>query len=127
MSSEPVEIAYEPYRKIVIHEVVEFKLADLVTQLVAGASAAGGTTIPSIQWCGGVVFTIVPFNPNSEEVISEQLKGIVHYASVVFAVKERFESEVRTRAGTIRLLDASAASNFVRLAAELRKMAKYSE
>jgi len=127
MSTGSVEIIIEPYKKIVIHEVVEFKLPDLVSQIVAGASAAGGTTIPAIQWCGGVVFTVVPFNPNSEEVISEQLKGIVHYASVVFAVKQKFENEVRTKEGTIRLLDASAASNFVKLAAELRRIAKYSE
>jgi len=126
MSDNPVEIVIEPYKRIVIHEVIEYRLADWLNQIVSSASAAGGTTIPMIQWCGGIVFGIQPFNPNSEEVIGEQLKGILHFSNVTFAVKKEFEREVRITAGTVRLIDASTNPNFVKLAELLRKTAKYS-
>ncbi len=122
---EELEIVIEPYNKIVIHEVIEYRLADMVGMMISQASAAGGTTILMINWCNGIVFQIVPFNPNSDEVISEQLKGIIHYAAVTFATKERFEREVRTTDGTIRLVDQSANSNFVRLGEVLKAAAKY--
>jgi len=123
--SEGLEVVIEPYKKIVVHEVVEYRLVDMVRMLISQASAAGGTTIPMINWCNGVVFQVAVFNPMSEEVIAEQLKGIIHYSSVTFATKEHFEREVRTAEGTVRLVDQSANQNFVRLCAVLNGMAKH--
>jgi len=122
---EGAEIVIEPYKKIVIHEIIENRFSDMVGGLVAQAMAAGGTTIPMLNWCNGVAFVIAPFNPNSEEVIAEQLKGIVHYAAVNFAVKERFERDVRLPEGTIRLIDQSANPNFVKLADLLKAKARF--
>jgi len=122
---EGLEIVIEPYKRIVIHEVIEFRLADLVSMIVSQGSAAGGTTIPMINWCNGVVFSVVPFNPDSEQVISAQLKGTIHYAAVTFATKERFEKEVRTADATVRLIDQSANENFVKLGEVLKARAKY--
>lgn len=122
---EGAEIVVEPYTKIVVHEVIEFRLNDMVEMMVAQTRAAGGTTIPMINWCNGVVFQISPFNPNSEEVISEQLKGIIHYAAVNFATKERFDREVRISEGTVRLVDQSANPNFKKLAEVLKSRAKF--
>jgi hypothetical protein len=123
--SEEAEIVMEPYKKIVVHEIVELRLNDWVEMIISGTRAAGGTTIPMVNWCNGVAFQVQPFNPNSEEVISEQLKGIIHYAAVTFATKERFEREIRISEGTIRLVDQSANPNFVKLAGVLKARAKY--
>jgi hypothetical protein len=123
--SEEAEIVLEPYRKIVVHEIVELRLNDWVEMIISETRAAGGTTIPMVNWCNGVAFQVAPFNPNSEEVISEQLKGIVHFAAVTFATKERFERELRISEGTIRLVDQSANPNFVKLAKVLKSRAKH--
>lgn len=123
--SESLEIVIEPYRKVVVHEVIEYRFTDIVGTMISQAAAAGGTTIPMINWCNGVVFQIAPFNPNSEEVISEQLKGTIHYAAVTFAMKERFEREARTSDGTIKLIDQSANANFAKLGEVLKARAKY--
>jgi hypothetical protein len=123
--SEEAEIVIEPFKKIVVHEIVELRLTDWVEMIISGTRAAGGTTIPMVNWCNGVAFQVQPFNPESEEVISEQLKGIVHYAAVTFATKERFEREIRISEGTIRLVDQSANPNFVKLAKVLKTKAKY--
>lgn len=125
MAEKHVEIVVEPYQKIVIHEIVEYHLNDLLDLILIGAQAAGGTTIPLVQWAGGVIFQVQPFNQDSEAVIEEQLRGTVHYASVHFAAKDRFEPEVRTARGTIRLVDASAAATVVNLAKFLKARSEY--
>jgi hypothetical protein len=123
--SEEAEIVIEPYKKIVVHEIVEFPLNEWVEMILSGTRAAGGTTIPMVNWCNGVAFQISPFNPNSDEVISEQLKGTIHYAAVTFATKERFEREIRISEGTIRLVDRSANPNLLKLAKVLKTRAQY--
>lgn len=123
--SEPARIVIEPYKKIVIHEIIENRFNDLVATILSGTRAAGGTTIPMMFWCNGVVFQIQPFNPNSDQVIGEQLKGTIHWAAVTFATKEKFEAEVRSSEGTVRLVDQSANRNFVELAALLKTRSKY--
>ncbi len=119
------EIVIEPYKKIVIHEAIEYRFDDYVDLVLTGARAAGGTTIPLIQWCNGIVFQVVPFNPSSEKVIEQQLEGIVHYSTVSFALKERYEPEVRLALGTLRLVNASANPNFVALADMLKQRSKF--
>ena len=123
--SEEAEIVIEPYKKIVVHEIVEFPLNEWVEMILSGTRAAGGTTIPMVNWCDGVAFQISPFNPNSDEVISEQLKGIIHYAAVTFAIKERYEREIRISEGTIRLVDRSANPNLLKLARVLKTRAQH--
>jgi hypothetical protein len=119
------EIIIDPYKKIVIHEIIEYKFNDYVELVLTGARAAGGTTIPLVQWCNGIVFQVVPFNLNSEAVIEQQLEGTIHYNSASFALKESFEPEVRSQLGTLRLINASANPNFVALADLLRQHSKY--
>lgn len=119
------EIVIEPYKKIVIHEAIEYRFDDYVDLVLTGARAAGGTTIPLIQWCNGIVFQVVPFNPNSEKVIEQQLEGIIHYSTVSFALKEKYDSEVRLALGTLRMVNASANSNFIALADMLKQRSKF--
>jgi len=119
------EIVIEPYKKIVIHEVIEYQFSEYVELVLTGTRAAGGTTVPLVHWCNGIVFQVVPFNPSSDAVIAQQLEGTVHYSSVSFAMKEKFEPEVRSSLGTLRLINASANPNFVALADLLRQRSKY--
>jgi hypothetical protein len=95
------------------------------TSCSRGRGPAGGTTIPIIQWCNGIVFQVVPFNLNSEKVIEEQLEGVIHYSTVSYALKERYEPEVRMGLGTLRMVNASANSNFIALADMLKQRSKF--
>lgn len=124
MDSEPLEVVIKPYRKIVVHELIEYELKDWMDIILAGIRSVGGT-MPTLFWCDGVVFQTSPFNPNSESIIREQLKGIVHYSAVTFALKERFENEIRSDKGTILLIDVSANPNFAKLAKKLKENSKY--
>ena len=118
--SQPFEIVIEPYRKIVIHEVIELDFNDLIDHMIHQTNSVGGATIPMLPWCNGIAFQIQPFNPNSEEITKESLKGTIHYASVMFAIKEVFEREIIRPSGTVLLLNQGANANFVALAGTLK-------
>ena len=118
------EVEIVPFKRIVIHELIEYRFNDLADMVLTGASVMGGGGTPFLLWCNGVVFQTAPLDPESETIAEELLKGTIHYGSVVFALKEKFEAEVRTRAGIIRLIDQSASQNFVKLAEALKANSK---
>jgi len=111
----------------VIHEVIELAFLDMLDQILNQTRAVGGTAIPMLSWCGGLVFQISSFNPNSEEIIKESLRGTIHYSAVTFALKETFEKEIIRPGGTVRLMNQGANANFVALTGVLRRGAKLRE
>ena len=125
--SNNLQISIEPYKKIVIHEVIELGFYDLIDQMINQTRAVGGATIPTLSWCNGLVFQIASFNPNSDEIIKESLKGVIHYAAVTFSKKEKFEKEIIRPTGTVLLVNQSATANFVALAEVLKRTAKLKE
>lgn len=114
-----MEVAVEPWKKLVVHEVIEYQFDDLVRIVLSQARAAGGG-ISSMNWCNGVVFQHTVF-PDTDSVVQEKLKGIIHYSSVVFAAKEKYERQIVRDSGTLNLVDVSANSIFRNLAEVLKK------
>jgi hypothetical protein len=113
-----LEVAVEPWKKLVIHEVIKYSFDDLVRLVLSQARAAGGG-ISSMNWCQGVVFQHTAF-PDTDSVVQEKLKGTIHYSSVVFAEKEKYERQVVREAGTLNLVDVSANAIFRELAGLLK-------
>lgn len=113
-----LEIAIEPWKKLVVHEVIEYGFEDLLRILLSQSRAAGGG-IASMNWCNGLVFQHVTF-PDTESVIQEKMKGVIHYSSVVFARKEKFERQIVKENGTLNLIDVSANQIFYQLADALK-------
>jgi FtsZ-binding cell division protein ZapB len=58
--------------------------------------------------------------------MEEQLKGVLHWSSVSFAIIEKFENQIVGETATINLVDVSVNEIFRKLAAELKKQSKYS-
>ena len=119
-----VQILYQPYAQIILHEVIERKFPefvdDVINQIRALTPPGQPLAIPTINWCNGVVFSITTFNPNSEAIIQENLAGNIHYSAVVFAIKEKFDPELKRGEQIVRMLDQSPNRNFLRLAAKLK-------
>ncbi len=120
-----MEIRFEPWKEVVLHEVLERKWDDWINVIINNLKAGGGG-IPTLNWANGMVFQTNPFPP-TEKVVEEQLKGIIHYSNVIFALKPNYEESVRKEQWTINLLNASHNSSFVKLAEELKKQSKFSE
>ena len=126
VESEQMEISVEPWKKLIIHELLEYKFEDLAKLVASQSVQQGGTAIPTISWAGGVAFLISPFPDESEVIIEEKLKGIIHYNTVLFALKPNFEAEIFMRGSQIRinLIDVGTNDIFRQLADTLKLHAK---
>jgi len=52
-----MEISLEPWKKLVVHEVIEYTIDDLLNQTI-DANQAIGTGIRTLNWANGVAFQI---------------------------------------------------------------------
>ena len=113
----------EPWKRLVIHELVEYKFEDWVKQIAFGSRTSGGA-IPTMQWSNGVVFSPVTFQ-TTNAVVLEQLNGTLHWSSVSFAVRDEFVNQFVCDNATINMVDVSANEVFRELTAVLRSKSKY--
>ncbi len=118
-----MEIAIEPWKRLVIHEVVEHKFDDFV-QMIASQNRAVGGGIPTVSWSNGIVFTFAPL-PDTDGVVQEKLKGTIHWGSVIFAIKEKFERQIMRENVTINFVDVSINEIFTSVTKLLRTQSKY--
>ncbi|MEK6929654.1 MAG: hypothetical protein AABZ42_03170 [Thermoproteota archaeon] len=118
-----MEISIEPWKKLVIHEVIEYKFDEWVKQIAFSTRSSGGA-IPTMQWTNGIVFSPSNF-PTTNVTVEEQLKGILHWSSVSFAIKEKFEKQIVIENATINLMDVSVNEIFKELAQNLKKQSKF--
>ena len=68
-----MEIVVEPWKKLIIHEVIEYQFEDWVKQIAFSTRSSGGG-IPTMQWTNGIVFSPANF-PTTNSTVDEQLKG----------------------------------------------------
>ena len=118
-----MEISIEPWKKLVIHEVIEYKFDDWLKQIAFSTRSSGGA-IPTMQWTNGIVFSPSNF-PTTNITVEEQLKGILHRSPVSFAIKEKFEKQIVFENATINLMDVSVNEIFKELAQKLKKQSKF--
>jgi len=77
-----------------------------------------------MQWTNGIVFASASL-PTTNATVEEQLKGILHWSSVSFAIKEKFEKQIVKENATINLVDVSVNEIFNKLSIELKSQSKY--
>lgn len=114
-----MEIIIEPWKRLVIHEVIEYNFEDWMRQIAFSSKTAGGA-IPAINWANGIVFQSFNF-PDTNSIIDEKLKGILHWSSVMFAIKEKYEKQIIKDNATINLIDVSVNEVFRKLAEKLKE------
>lgn len=120
-----MEISIEPWKKLVIHEVIEYRLEDWIKQIAFSTRTSGGG-IPTMQWIDGIVFSPANF-PTTDATVKEQLQGILHWSSVSFAIKPNFEKQIVSENATINLVDVSVNEIFKKLARELKVQSKFAD
>ncbi|MGI0059508.1 MAG: hypothetical protein ACREBJ_07045 [Nitrosotalea sp.] len=121
--NQDLEIIIEPWNQLVIHEVLELRFEDWITQIIASARSAGGG-IPTIFWSSGVSFHFATF-PDTDTIVQEKLKGRIHYSSVTFAIKEKFEKQIIREGGAVNFTDVSHNEIFSKLTEKLRSQSKF--
>ena len=77
-----------------------------------------------MNWANGIVFQ--PFHfPDTDIIVNEKLKGVLHWSSVIFAVKEKFEKQIVKDDGTINFIDISVNDIFGKVAEYLKAQSKF--
>ena len=100
-----VEFEYQPWKKIIIHEIVEFP-PDYFLDNQAMSAPEGGRS-PPLHWANGIIFVRIPLPP-TEDVIAEQIKGTIHWSSLHFGRMRKYQKEIkRSRSVTVPILDMS--------------------
>ena len=102
-----VEIVYEPWKRIVIHEIVRYALDNLIKVQSLGVEP-GGLAEP-LLWADGIVFsrsTIL----ETKEVLKEKIEGVVHWSSVEWAIMSEFKEVIVIKETNVKvpIIDVSA-------------------
>ena len=71
------------------------------------------------------LFFLQQIFPTTNATIEEQLRGTLHWASVSFAIKEKFEKQIVKENATINLVDVSVNEIFKELAISLKSQSRY--
>ena len=103
-----VRITYQPWEEIIIHEAVEYPLAALLEMQSLGVPP--GSLGRSLMWANGVAFAYGAM-PVSDDVIAEQLKGKMHWSSVIYAMMPTHESAAMLQEMNVRIPVADVSGN----------------
>jgi hypothetical protein len=83
----------------------------------------GGVGRP-LRWSKGIIFNIVVIQP-TEDVIKEQLQGIIHLSALHYARMPKFQSELKIRRTKVPIMNMSNHTVFGPMADWIKK--KYNE
>ena len=95
-----VNVIYEPYHTIVIHDIVQYDLNRLVH--LHGLGVQSGQLGRPINWVNGVAFTYRSIPP-TKDTIKEQIKGKIHWSALSFAFMPKHTQIIEIPEGKIRI------------------------
>jgi len=75
-----LEIIIESWKRLVIHEIIEHRFWLFCSDGSFSKSSHRHGGIPTISWAKGIVFQLGAL-PETEAIIQEKLKGILHWGS----------------------------------------------
>jgi hypothetical protein len=87
-----MEFEYQPWKKIVTHEIAKFSLQHFLSASRLGV-AQGGVGRP-VRWVDGVILEISAFR-DTDDIIKEKLAGTVHYSAVSYSSTRLFSPSLK--------------------------------
>ena len=111
-----VEFEYQPWKKVIVHEVVKFPLGHFLSAHSLGIQQ-GQVGIP-LFWADGIVFDKNVFR-DTDDIIKEKLEGKVHWSSLNYVVMQKYQPEFKVE-GNIRIPVMNVSDNAV-----FKKMAEW--
>ncbi len=93
-----VKITYSPIKEIIIHEMVEYPLADFVKLMTDNVPP--GNISSSVKWCNGMVFMSTGL-PSTVDVVKDQMAGTIHWSWFAFAEMPVFRPSIETASKVI--------------------------
>jgi len=111
-----VKFEYQPWKKIVVHDIVKVPLELLLSTHSIGVPE-GGVGRP-LTWVDGILFELITM-PATEDIVREQLDGKVHWSSLSYTIMPNYQQSF-TMPGNVRIPVINVSDNQV-----LREMARW--
>jgi hypothetical protein len=113
MSENLIRVEHRPIKKIVVLEVLKLDAQDLFNRVAGLRMHQGGTML---SWVDGVVFLAFPADVRLDEVKEQSTKGVVYFATVLYASLPTYQSSVKVGAYQIPVLNQTKSRTFKSLA-----------
>jgi hypothetical protein len=113
-----VEFVVDEWKKIIIHEIIKYDLDTFFKVRMAGVPPR--ISAKPLLWANGVVFDRTPI-ASTDEVVKEQLDGMLHWSSLEFAFMPSYESKIKIADSSLEIIDVSPNKTFLDMADFLKK------
>jgi len=87
-----MKITYEPFKEIVVKDLVKFDNLNDFLYAFANLRAAGQPV--ALNWAEGVVFVHIVMQPITDRMVEDFLKGRAYIVVVNFALMEEYKSSL---------------------------------
>jgi hypothetical protein len=108
-----IEIEEQLWAKMVVHEVIHYDYEELIKLSSIGIPPSG--LGHGLRWAEGVLFRYAQFPP-SEAVIKEQLKGIIHVASIEWTEMPEFKDVIIITETNVKIPVINCSDNIIQKA-----------
>ena len=109
MSENIIPVEYRPLTKIVVLDVLKLDAQDLFNRVAGLRMHQGGTML---NWVDGIVFLAFPADIRLDEVKEQSTKGVVYFATVLYAVQPTYQASVKVGAYQIPVLNQTKSRTF---------------
>ena len=92
MGIDTVDVEIRLTKSLVVHDVLEYKMNDLIQEFIDAEESQMGSKVCSLIWADGVAMFIEPYT--SHQYAEEEANGTLHFKRVMYAMKEKFEKRV---------------------------------
>ncbi len=120
--SEKIEIVAQPIKKIVIFDCTELSNEEFFKRMELIAKS-GQPLI--LSWAEGIVFLFLPYQPDSDAIIEQALKGTLYWAAVMFSSMPKYKPIKKFGAREIPIIDQTPILYLRQVAQWLKKRIKH--
>ena len=119
-----IEIVLQPIKRIVTFECTELSSEEFFRRIEL--MAISGQPV-ALNWAEGIVFLAVPYQPNSDAMIEQTMKGTIHWAAVIFSSMPKYQPIKKFGAREIPIIDQTSIRYLKQVAEWLKKRSKLKE
>ena len=116
-----VKVTFKPLKEIIIHEAIKHDLKNLIKTRVLGLRRE--TVALPLIWTEGVVISRSGL-PLSDDVVKDQLEGIIHFGSVAWALMPKYKESLKSEGVTIPVINVTGNPSLTAVAKSLKSQKK---
>ena len=109
-----------------VHDTLEYEFEDLLKEFVYDEEAGGEEAkVRTLIWAQGMAMWITNIINPTSAIMDDEVKGILHFQRVTYAIKEKFEKRIVRGNVTINLLDQNEQPLYRDLAKKLKWLTQW--